>query len=103
MQTERKNEKKGERKERTKGRRKEGEREDAERLEGFITFTDTRGHGEGEMLVSCSTKIWMKDILWMGWKRRVVNLRIDGVPGLSHNAHWWHTPCNAAIRWPLYL
>ena len=63
MQTERKNEKKGERKERTKGRRKEGEREDAERLEWFITFTDTRGHGEGEMLVSCSTEIWMKDIL----------------------------------------
>ena len=27
----------------------------AERLEWFITFTDTRGHGEGEMLVSCST------------------------------------------------
>src|SRR6267154_2587044 len=101
MQTERKNEKKGERKERTEGR---GERRCETMLRGsrgFITFTDTRGHGEGEMLVSCSTKIWMKDILWMGWKRRVVNLRIDGVPGLSHNAHRWHTPCNAAIRWPL--
>src|SRR6267154_1902840 len=101
MQTERKNEKKGERKERTEGRGGKKVRDDAERLEGFITFTDTRGQGEGEMLVSCSTKIWMKDFLRMGCKRRVVNLRIDGVPGLSHNAHRWHTPCNAAIRWPL--
>ena len=55
-ETERKNEKKGERKERTEGRGKKV-RDDAKRLEGLITFTDTRGQGEGEMLVSCSTNM----------------------------------------------